>query len=176
MSAVVVAIGVVAVVIWLRQQPPSIRVAAVSLVEAMVSCNEDALYELTAPEERERYDRAALGRVCRAMRDDCLGGLELVSVKSDSPHAAESGGADATFRAGDGTTFDGGADVSRYGKQPIGSVILQMRFVVINYIMAKDKVDRQTAREIFNRDYAPKFHAAGAREFYAHHTNQWYPL
>lgn len=167
---------VVAALIWIGLQPPSIRVAAESFVNAMVSCDEDALYELATPEERERYDRAALGRVCRAMRDDCLGGLELISAKSESPHAAESGDAEAKFRAGDGTEFDCGGEVSRYGERPVGSVVLQMRFMVIRYIMARDGADATTARATFTRDYLPKFQAAGVHEVYLLPRNEWWPM
>lgn len=174
LAAILIAtIAVVAYLVWMSKQPMSVRIAAENFAGAMVSCDGNALFNLASPEEQSKYDANRLAEVCRAMRDDMLGGLELISANSQSEDAAQSGSADARFRAGDGTEFDCGVDVSRHEGRPVGSVVLQMRFMVMRYIMAKHGGDVQSAREIFTKDYLNKFKEAGAVEIYLLPKNEW---
>lgn len=166
-------IAVVGYLVWVSKQPMSVRIAAENFAGAMVSCDGNVLFNLASPQEQSKYDANKLAEVCRAMRDDMLGGLELISANSNSDDAAQSGSAEARFRAGDGTEFDCGTDVIRHGGRPIGSVVLQMRFMVMRYIMAKHGGDVQTARTIFTKDYLNKFKEAGAVEIYLLPKNEW---
>jgi hypothetical protein len=172
-AALIATIAVVGYLVWQSNQPISVRIAAENFASAMVSCDGNVLFDLATPQEQSKYDADKFAKVCRAVRDDMIGGLKLISAVSTSKDAAQSGSADARFRAADGTEFDCGTDVSRHDGRPVGSVVLQMRFMVMRYIMAKHGADVQSARAIFTREYLDKFKEAGAIEIYLLPKNEW---